>query len=189
MESSFNYTVIELLVAYSLMPGLHLQSYEASQNPSQIRMISNQPFVINGWACYSELLAGEMGFYSSYWVNFMRAYIKLLRSARAFVDTSLHQKRMDYLQAVNFFQDKLYFSEGQAKAEIIRISNTPTESLGYIYAVDAILNMRKYYKRAHEKYFDLRAFHTQFLREGSIPMSQIKSELRRKKKSAEKIIK
>ena len=189
MESSFNYTVIELLVAYSLMPGLHLQSYEASQNPSQIRMISNQPFVINGWACYSELLAGEMGFYSSYWVNFMRAYIKLLRSARAFVDTSLHQKRMDYLQAVNFFQDKLYFSEGQAKAEIIRISNTPTESLGYIYAVDAILNMRKYYKRAQEKYFDLRAFHTQFLREGRIPMSQIKSELRRKKKSAEKIIK
>ncbi|MEA3306354.1 MAG: DUF885 domain-containing protein [Elusimicrobiota bacterium] len=189
LANSFNYTLIELLVSYSLMPGLHLQSYEAFHNPSRIRMISDQPFIINGWACYSELLAQEMGFYSSYWVSFMRAYIKLLRSGRAFVDASLHQKKMDYSEAVNFFKDELFFSEAQAKAEVVRISNTPTESLGYIYSVDAILDMRKYYKRAEEKYFDLRDFHTKFLREGSIPMSQIRSELKRKKKAAEKIIK
>ncbi|MCG2726214.1 MAG: DUF885 domain-containing protein [Elusimicrobia bacterium] len=189
MSNSFSYTLIELLVTYSLMPGLHLQSYEASHNPSKIRMISHQPFITNGWACYSELLAGEMGFYSSYWAGFMRAYIKVLRSARAFVDAALHQKKMDYFQAVNFFQEKLHLSEGQAKSEVLRISNTPTESLGYIYAVDDILDMRKRYKSAEEKYFDLRDFHTQFLREGNIPIPQIKSELKRKKKSGEKIIK
>jgi uncharacterized protein (DUF885 family) len=189
MGHSFNYTLIELLVTYSLMPGLHLQSYEAGFNPSKIRMISKQPFITNGWACYSELLAGEMGFYSSYWVGFMRAYIKVLRAGRAFVDVSLHQKKMDYSEALRFFQDKLHFSERQAKAEVMKISNTPTKSLGYIYAVDTILDMRKYYKRAQEKYFDLREFHTQFLREGNIPISQVKSELKRKKRAAEKIIK
>ena len=189
MARGFNYTLIELLVAYSLMPGLHLQSYEASHNnPSKIRMISHQPLVTNGWASYSELLAGEMGFYSSYWAGFMRAYIKALRAARAFVDASLHQKKMDYSQAVNFFQDKLCLSEGQAKAEVVKISNTPTESFGYIFAADSIFKMRKYYKRAQEKYFDLRDFHTRFLREGNIPISQIESELRRKKKLVEKII-
>ncbi|MBU2530106.1 MAG: DUF885 domain-containing protein [Elusimicrobia bacterium] len=189
MAGGFNYTLIELLVTYSLMPGLHLQSYEVSHNTSKIRKISNQPFITNGWACYSELLAVEMGFYSSYWAGFIRAYIQLLRSGRAFVDASLHQKKMDYSQAVNFFQDKLYFSEGQAKSEVMKISVTPTESLGCIYTVDTILNIRKYYKRAQEKYFDLRDFHTQFLREGSIPLPQIKSELGRKKKAGEKIIK
>ena len=188
LASGFNYAQIELLTAFDIMPGMHLRSYAANENRSRIRKISNQPMVTNGWACYAELLAEEMGYYSSYWSRFLRIYVYALRSGRAYVDVSLHTGKMSYDEAVKFFQDNLYMSKGQAQNEVLRISLAPTESLSYILGMDKILEMRKYYRRTEEKYFDLRQFHTSFLRQGKIPMSDIDAELRRLKKESQKVV-
>ncbi|MFA6435167.1 MAG: DUF885 domain-containing protein [Elusimicrobiales bacterium] len=189
LASGFNYPQIELLTAFAIMPGMHLRSYAAAANPSRIRRVSNQPMVVNGWACYAELLAEEMGYYSSYWSKFLRVYVRALRSGRAFVDAGLHTGKIPYGDAVKFFEDNFYMPEGRARAEVLRISLAPTESLSFIIGMDRILAMRRYYERTEEKYFDLRKFHSSFLRQGKIPLPDIEAELKRLKKDERKAAK
>ena len=189
LASGFNYAQIELLTAFDVMPGMHLRSYAANGNRSRIRKIANQPMVTNGWACYAELLAEEMGYYSSYWSRFLRIYVRALRSGRAYVDVSMHTGKMPYDEAVKFFEDNFRMSKAQAQTEVLRISLAPTESLSYILGMDRILEMRKYYKRTEEKYFDMREFHSAFLRQGKIPLPDIETELRRLKKESQKMVK
>ncbi len=181
LASGFNYSQLELLTAYSIMPGLHLRSFEASSNLSRIRRISRQPVVANGWGCYAELLAGEMGYYSSYWSRFLRCYVRALRAARAYADAALHTKKWDHQRASLFFQDNLYMTRAQADAEILKISLAPTDGFSYILGMDRILEMRRYYQRTEGKYFDLRRFHTIFLKLGEIPIDRIQEEMRRVK--------
>lgn len=188
LASGFNYAQVELLTAYSIMPGIHLRNFEASSNPSRIRRVSRQPMVANGWACYAELLAEEMGFYSSYWSRFLRCYVRLLRSARAYADTAMHTRKWTPAEASKFFQDKLYMSKAQADNEVLKISLAPTEGFSFVYGLDRILQMRRYYQRTEAKYFDLRKFHTLFLKMGEIPIDRIEEEVRRQKKEDNKII-
>ena len=188
LASGFNYSQIELLTAYSIMPGLHLRSFEASSNSSRIRRISRQPVVTNGWACYAELLAEEMGYYSSYWSRFLRCYVRALRAARAYADAALHTKKWDARQASQFFQDNLYMTKSQADSEVLKISLAPTDGFTYILGMDRLLEMRRYYQRTEAKFFDLRKFHSLFLKMGEIPIDRIQAEMRRVKREENKII-
>ncbi|MBI5743349.1 MAG: DUF885 domain-containing protein [Elusimicrobia bacterium] len=188
LASGFNYAQMELLTAYSIMPGMHLRGYEASTNRSRIRRISRQPAVANGWACYSELLAEEMGFYTSYWSRFLRCYVRALRAARAYADAAMHTKKWTPEEASRFFQEQLYLPKAAADAEVLKLSLAPTEGFSYIIGMDRILEMRRYYERTEAKYFDLRRFHTLFLRMGEIPIDRIADEMRRQKREEKKII-
>ena len=188
LAAGFNYAQVELLTAFSIMPGIHLRNYEASSNRSRIRRVSRQPVVANGWACYAELLAEEMGFYSSYWSRFLRCYVRLLRSARAYADTALHTGKWQPAKASKFFQDNLFMSKAQADSEVLKISLAPTEGFSFVYGLDRILGMRRYYERTETKYFDLRRFHTLFLKMGEIPIDSIEDEVRRQKEEDKKII-
>ncbi len=189
LASGFNYDQIELLTAFDVMPGMHLRNYAAGANPSRIRKIANQPMVTNGWACYAEFLAEEMGYYSFYWSRFLRIYVRALRSGRAFVDAGLHTGKMSYDEAVMFLEENFHMSKAQARAEVLRISLAPTESLSYIMGMDRILEMRKYYKHIEEANFDLRRFHSSFLRQGKIPLPDIEAELKRLKKESLEMLK
>jgi len=188
LASGFNYAQMELLTAYSIMPGMHLRSFEASSNPSRIRRISRQPVVTNGWACYAELLSEEMGYYSSYWSRFLRCYVRALRAARAYADAALHTKKWDDRRASQFFQDNLYMTKAQADGEVLKLSLAPTDGFTYILGMDRILSMRRYYQRTEAKYFDLRKFHTIFLKMGEIPIDRIEEEMKRVKREENKIV-
>lgn len=188
LAAGFNYAQVELLTAYSIMPGLHLRSFEASSNRSRVRRVSRQPVVTNGWACYAELLAEEMGYYSSYWSRFLRLYVRTLRAARAYADAGLHTGRWTHEEAVAFFQENLRMTRPQAEGEVLKISLSPTDGFTYIYGLDRILQLRRHYQRTEAKYFDLRKFHTLFLKQGEIPIDRIAEELRRVKKEESKII-
>ncbi len=188
LKTGFSYVQIELLTAYAVLPGLHLRSYEAVNNASRIRRVSSQPILSNGWACYAELLAEEMGFYSSYWSRFMRIYLKTLRAARSVVDAGFHTGRMDYAESVRFFEENLGFSRGQAEQEVLRLSFAPTEGMTHLLGMDYVLEMRDYFRTTEQKHFDLRNFHTYFLRLGNVTAESAREEMRRRKKEQEKMV-
>lgn len=188
LSAGFNYAQMELLTAYSIMPGLHLRSFEASSNRSRIRRVSKQPVVANGWGCYAELLSEEMGYYSSYWSRFLRCYVRALRAARAYADAALHTKKWTAAEASEFFQKNLNMTKAQADGEVLKLSLSPTDGFTFIYGLDRILQLRRYYERTEARYFDLRKFHTIFLNMGEIPIERITEEFRRVKKEEAKII-
>jgi uncharacterized protein (DUF885 family) len=171
------------------MPGQHLLSFESNLNSSRIRRISNQPMVVNGWASYAELLTDETDYFSSSWARFLMFYARALRAARAYVDASLHCKKMTEPEATGFFENIFYFSEAQARGEVLRLSLAPTHALSSVLGVERILEMRKSSQHTEQKYFDLRKFHASFLKEGQIPFGDIEAELERQRRDAEKMVK
>lgn len=184
LQINFNYPQIELIVAHEAMPGLHLQNYE-SGGASRIRKIASSPFVTNGWGSYSELLAQEMGFYTSPWSKLVYLRWKLIRAARAVIDVQLHRGRMTYDEALEFLQSEAGLSAAQARSEILKVSLQPTEGISYIMGMDRIMQMRGYYEKKEKRYFNLREFHSSFLRIGNLPLNLIEAELRRKQKEDE----
>lgn len=186
MQMNFNYPQIEMLIAHEAMPGRHLQNSE-SVGVSRIRKIVTSPLATNGWACYSEWLALEMGFYSSHWSKLVYLHWKLIRAARALIDVQLHRGKMSYDQALEFLQEEVGLTKAQGRAEILRCSLHPTEGISYIMGMDKILRMRRYYEKVEERHFNLRKFHTRFMKIGNLPIDIIRMELRRQRKEEEKI--
>ncbi|MFH1620395.1 MAG: DUF885 domain-containing protein, partial [bacterium] len=187
LEMNFNYPQIEIIVAHEAMPGLYLQNSE-SAGVSRIRRIASSPLVINGWACYSEWLAQEMGFYTSHWSKLIYLHWRLIRAARAYVDAELHRRRMTYDEALQFFQNEAMLMPSQARAEVLKISLSPSEGISYIMGMDRILHMRRHYERTEERHFDLRDFHRTFLKMGNLPINEIEAEMKRQKKEAKKSV-
>jgi len=92
------------------------------------------------------------------------------------------------VKASAFFQENLGMTKAQADAEVLKLSLAPTDGFSYIYGLDRILQMRRYYERTEAKYFDLRKFHTVFLKMGEIPIERIAEEMRRVKREEAKIV-
>lgn len=188
VSNVFNYSQLELLTAFYMIPGMHVHNAESSKHQSRIRRISKQPIVTNGWAAYSEYLAEEQGFYEEPNTRFFRYYNRLIRAARSLVDTSMHTKRWTPQQASEFLQEELSFTKERADEEVLKISLTPTEAFSYVYGMQRIIQMRDYYVRTEAKLFDLRKFHDLFLSLGEIPIDLIEEEVKLMKKDDRRII-
>jgi len=188
LSNAYNYSQIELLTAFMIVPGMHVHNAASSKHPSRIRRISKQPIVSNGWAAYAEYLADEQGFYTEKWARFLRCYIRAVRAARALADVSMHTGKWTPEETSEFFQKELDLPKPQADEEVLRISLSPTEAFSYVYGMDRILKMRNYYVRTEAKYFDLRKFHDMFLSLGEVPIDLIEEEVRLMKKEDKRII-
>jgi len=183
LAALYSYNNVELLVSELVVPGMHLKYYESYKNISRVRKMANQPVINNGWLCYSELLAEEMGYYSSMQqMMFLRKYLSVIRAARASVDVGFHTKKMSYGESVDFFVKNLGFPEAHAKKEVLQISVNPTNGFTYVVGFDKILQMRRRYKKTEDKYFDLRSFHSDFLQLGNIQIEKAASEMKRLRK-------
>ena len=77
LASGFNYSQIELLTAYSIMPGLHLAAPRLPQSLAHTPDF-RQPVVANGWGCYA-------GFWPGWAIipltgRALRCYVRALRA-------------------------------------------------------------------------------------------------------------
>lgn len=188
LAEHYNYSLLEILTSYLIVPGMHVHDAGSAKHISRIRRVSKQPIVANGWAAYSELLAEEQGFYKEPYSRFFRCHRALIRAAEALVDTSLHTKRWTPEQASKFLQKELDFTKEQANDTVIKISLKPTEAFSYVYGMQRILKMRNYYVRTEARLFDLRKFHDMFLSLGEVPIDLIEEEVRLMKKEDRRII-
>ncbi len=136
-----------------------------------------------GWALYSEALMAEPpGFYTPE-EHLYQLQGKLYRDLRVRVDTGIHTGRLSYDDAVDLFSNIVDFQSGScrdatisdskrascksAERAIFRYSKWPTQAITYRLGKDEIYALR----HAAEKRpnFDLKRFHLDFIRMGSIP--------------------
>ncbi len=189
LQSVYSQPKIEFFMSGLVMPGLHLKS-DASKNLSRIRKISNQPSFDYGWMNYSEDLAYEMGYFSTIYSSFLLSYMKTLRALRAYMDVAFHIEELDFQQCISYFKDILGFSDEMAKTEMINISLNPTYYYAQVYGYENFIDLRKKYVSSENKFFDMREFHSDILSRGSIPIKNLKEELKeiRKIKLKEKLM-
>jgi len=95
----------------------------------------------------------------------------MFRAVRLVVDTGIHAKRWTREQAITYMMANTGMPEGEVVSEIERYFVLPGQALAYKVGMLKILELRERAKTALGPKFDLREFHEQVLKNGSMPMA------------------
>lgn len=167
------------LAFHEAVPGHHLQIALANENealPEFQRQLGQTAFV-EGWALYSEGLAGELGLYLTREEKLGALGYESWRAVRLVVDTGMHAKGWSRDKALRYFLENTTHSEGEAIAEIDRYITWPGQALAYKVGQLEIRAMRADAEKALGPKFDLRAFHDRLLSHGAVPMTTARRDI------------
>lgn len=171
--------VLEALTLHEAVPGHHLQislNAELDYLPSYRRDAYLSAFG-EGWGLYSEYLGLEAGFYQDPYSNFGRLTYEMWRAARLVVDTGMHMYGWSRERAMNFMSENTALSLHNVKTETDRYISWPAQALSYKIGELTIKRLRKETEQALGQDFDIREFHNQILRHGSVPLSVLEEQI------------
>jgi uncharacterized protein (DUF885 family) len=162
------------LVHHEAIPG-HVWQGEYANKLPLIRTLLAFNAYSEGWALYSEQLAGELGSYEGDEVGRL-GYLDSIafRAARLVVDTGLHAKRWTREQARQFFDAQT----GDPNAsEVDRYCSWPGQACGYEMGHQEINRQRDRAKAALGSRYDLKAFDDAVVLGGNVPMDVLASNI------------
>lgn len=171
----------EALAYHEAIPGHHMQIAIASEleNIPMFRRFGGYTAYSEGWALYSELLPLEYGFYKDPYSNFGRLSMELWRAARLVVDTGLHHKRWPMEKAIQWLDDNTPSTHPENVRAIERYVVLPGQATAYKVGMKTIQDLRERAEKALGDRFDLRGFHDELLRDGSVPMPILEEKIDR----------
>ena len=167
--------VLEALTLHEAVPGHHLQG-SIAREMKNVPKFRNSTYISafgEGWGLYSEYLGLEAGFYQSPYSNFGRLTYEMWRACRLVVDTGMHAKGWSRERAMSFLADNTALSLHNVKTEIDRYISWPGQALSYKMGELTIKRLRKMAEQELAESFDLRDFHDQVLKNGSMPLSML----------------
>ena len=170
---------LEALTLHEAVPGHHLQislSREMENTPLYRSSYYISAFG-EGWGLYAEWLGLEAGFYQDPYSNFGRLTYEMWRACRLVVDTGMHVMGWSRQQAIDYMKQNSALSEHNITTEVDRYISWPGQALSYKIGE---LTIRKLRKKAEEKLgkdFDVREFHYQVLKNGSVPLSILEQQI------------
>ena len=103
----------------------------------------------------------------------------MLRAMRLVVDTGLHAKGWSREQAIQYMRDNSSMAASDVEAEVERYIVWPGQALGYKVGQLRISAMRARAEAALGPRFDIRAFHSQLLRDGALPLAVLEAKIDR----------
>ena len=162
-------------------PGHHFQISLARENtdlPSFMRFGGTTAYV-EGWALYSETLGYEMGFFEDPWNRYGTLQDEQLRAMRLVVDTGLHAKGWSRDEAIEFMLANSGMTRTEVVAEVERYIAIPSQALAYKVGALKIQELRARAEAALGDDFDIKAFHTQVLNTGGLPLPVLEAKIDR----------
>lgn len=163
---------LEALTLHEAVPGHHLQGALAleADGVRPFRRYAYIPAFGEGWGLYAEFLGEEAGFYTDPYSRFGYLGYRAWRAARLVVDTGLHALGWSRQQAIDFLAENTSLPRVEATTETDRYISWPGQALSYYLGYSKIRALRARAERALGERFDLRAFHDELLRRGSVPL-------------------
>lgn len=167
--------VLPALTLHEAVPGHHLQGSIAKemQNVPKFR---NRIYISafgEGWGLYSEYLGIEAGIYETPYQDFGRLTYEMWRACRLVVDTGMHAQGWSRQEAIDYLANNTALSLHNVQTEIDRYISWPGQALSYKIGELTIKRLRKMTEEALGENFDLRDFHDQILKNGSMPLSML----------------
>ena len=162
----------EDLYLHEAIPGHHFQlalQQELTGLP-KFRRFGGETAFIEGWGLYAESLGKELGVYQDPYDHFGYLQNELWRAIRLVVDTGLHSKQWTREQVIAYMLDNSAESETQSTAEAERYMAIPGQALAYKIGELKIQELRKRAQQALGSRFDIREFHAEVLKDGSVPL-------------------
>jgi len=170
---------LEALAFHEAVPGHHLQIAIAQSLPELHiwRRNAGQTAFSEGWALYAEVLADELGLYSTPLTRFGMYNYQAWRAVRLVVDTGLHHQGWSRDEALAFFVENTLFPRQEAANEIDRYIAWPAQALAYMTGRLEIERLRARAESELGDAFDLREFHDVVLGSGSVPLTILEAHV------------
>lgn len=170
---------VPALSLHEAVPGHHLQialQQEMDIAPFRRNFTSFTAFT-EGWGLYAESLGREMGLYNTPERRMGELSYQMWRAARLVVDTGIHSMGWDKARAVQFMRENTALTEANINAEVNRYISWPGQALGYMIGRLKILELRRRAEQALGPRFDIRRFHDAVLRNGSVPLDVLETQI------------
>jgi len=171
----------EDLYLHEAIPGHHFQiaiQQELTGIP-KFRRFGGETAYAEGWGLYTETMGKELGVFTDPYMYFGGLQGELWRAIRLVVDTGLHDKGWSREQVIKYMRDNSAVSETDAIAEAERYMAIPGQALAYKVGQMKIRELRTRASNELGDKFDVREFHDQILKDGSLPMSVLEAKIDR----------
>ena len=171
----------EDLFLHEAIPGHHFQlalQQELTGLPN-FRRFGGETAFIEGWGLYAESLGKDVGLYEDPYSYFGYLQNELWRAIRLVVDTGLHSKNWTREQTIQYMLDNSAESKTHSTAEGERYMAIPGQALAYKMGELKIKQVRAKAVKALGDKFDIREFHAEVLKDGSVPLDVLEAKVDR----------
>ncbi len=169
--AKYNYFTMEGLFIHEAIPGHHYQvSIQQEAAIPEFRMTYGTTAFGEGWALYAESLGTELGMYTDPYQYLGRLNNEIERAVRLVVDAGIHAKGWSREKAISYILENQPVSEAQAEQRIERYMVIPGQAVSYKVGEIKILELRAKAKQQLGDKFDIRSFHDEVLKDGSLPL-------------------
>ncbi len=170
----FNRSTIVSVAVHEAYPGHFVQLMWFRDVPSKTRKLIWANTNVEGWAHYTEQMMLDEGYGNNNpELRIGQLREALLRDCRYIVGMEMHMGKMTYEQGIQFFVKEGLQSQATAEVETKRA----TSDFLYMYYTLGklqILKLREDYKRKMGANFSLEQFHTDFIKQGGVPIKLIR---------------
>ncbi|HSE26912.1 MAG TPA: DUF885 domain-containing protein [Gemmatimonadales bacterium] len=172
---------MEATAFHEAYPGHHLQMSVAlfGKGVHPLLRYMYVPAAAEGWGLYSELLADEMGLYSSDLDRLGMLSNQALRAARLVVDPGMHVLGWTREQAIGYMLEHTAESRAAIESEVNRYLAVPGQATAYLIGSLEIQRLRKDAEARLGEAFDIKAFHDVILRDGAVTLPMLREAVDR----------
>src|SRR5210317_1620592 len=172
---------MESLYLHEAIPGHHFQIMIQRENEDlpNFRRFGGFTAFSEGWGLYAESLGKEIGVYTDPYQYFGGLNAELWRSIRLVVDTGIHAKGWSRQQVLDYMYENSAVAEARAVSEAERFMAIPGQALAYKVGQLRIREIRNTAEKRLGDKFDVKAFHTEVLRDGAMPLSLLEAKIGR----------
>tara|TARA_B100001063_G_scaffold48001_1_gene41825 strand:- start:1283 stop:3112 length:1830 start_codon:yes stop_codon:yes gene_type:complete len=173
--------LLETLSIHEAAPGHHFQialQQEIDGLPD-FRKFGGYTVFAEGWALYAESLGKELGLFTDPYMWYGRLADEQLRAMRLVLDTGFHANGWTREQGIQYMLANSSMAKSDVVAEVERYIAWPGQALSYKLGEFKIKELRDYCKKELGNRFDIKAFHTQILIDGALPMPILEKKIKR----------
>ena len=177
--------LLETLSIHEAAPGHHFQIalQQEVQSLPDFRKFGGYTVFAEGWALYAESLGKELGLFTDPYMWYGRLSDEQLRAMRLVLDTGFHAKGWTRQQGIDYMLANSSMAKSDVIAEVERYIAWPGQALSYKLGEFKIKELRNYAHQQLGEQFDIKAFHTQILIDGALPMPILEKKIKRWVKS------
>jgi uncharacterized protein (DUF885 family) len=167
---------MESLVLHEAVPGhiFQITLAQALQGLPELRRFYSSGAYVEGWALYAESLGSDLGVYRDPYSRFGRLSSERFRAVRLVVDTGIHALGWSRDQAVAYFREH---APSEPLSEIDRYISWPGQALSYKIGQLKMRQLRSVAEQRLGPRFDVREFHDVILRNGSLPLDMLDTQV------------
>ena len=173
-----NRAFTHLTVMHELIPGHHLQIYQAARH-NRHRNPFGTPFYVEGWPLYCELRFWDLGWSSTPQDRVGMLFWRMTRAARIIVTLNFHLGRMKPEEMVDFFVNRVGHERLGAASEVRRFIGddvAPLYQAGYLLGGKQLLALHD--EMVADGKLTEQQFNDAVLTASPLPIELLRAELR-----------